>query len=77
MATTASPRDTVLGSMLIVGVMAFLSGVFLMAGVQKCLQGDRIYLVLFAEIPLFGAVIVLHVRRALNALSDRQAPPAS
>ena len=67
---TASPRDIVIGGIIVISAMSFLSGVFLMVGVEKLVRHDQIYILVFLLIPFFIFAAGLHVRRILKALTE-------
>jgi len=64
-----SPRDTVLAGIIVLISMSFLSGIFLMRGVQEAARGDFMWS--FLVIPLLGLAIALHIRRILKAVSPK------
>ena len=66
-----SPRDIVIGGIIVISSMSFLSGVFLMIGIDKLARHDQTYILVFLLIPLFIFAAALHVRRILKALVEQ------
>ena len=65
---TASPRDVALGGIIALVSMSFLTGVFLMTGIQQWLRNDPLYIGAIIVIPLLIFAAVLNARRILKAV---------
>ena len=63
--SASSVRSTVIGSIVLISSMAFVSGVFLMSGLNGMMSGQRGYAGLIALTPSFILVIVLHARQII------------
>ena len=67
--STSSVRSTVIGSIVLISSMGFVSGVFLMSGIYSLMIGNWGYAIQIALIPLFILVIVLHAKRIIAQIA--------
>jgi len=65
---SGSPRDAALGGIIALVSMSFLTGVFLMVGLQQWLRNDPLYIAAIVVIPLLIFAAVLNARRILKAV---------
>jgi len=65
---SGSPRDAALGGIIALVSMSFLTGVFLMVGLQQWLRNDPLYIAAIVVIPLLIFAAVLNARRILKVV---------
>ena len=66
---TSSARSTVTRSIVLIAMMGFLSGIFLISAVSNVVRGQWMYALQLALIPLFVFAIVLHARVILRQIT--------
>jgi hypothetical protein len=66
---TASPRDRVLGNIIAIVSVSFITGVFFMQGIVNAVRGERFLTWLFFLcLPFFAFAIVVLARRILSEI---------
>ena len=66
---SGSPRNTALAGIIALVSMSFLSGLFLMIGIQQWLRHDPLYVGAVIVIPLLIVAAVLNARRILKVVA--------
>jgi hypothetical protein len=66
--STSSARSAVLGGIIAVASMSFLTGMFFIIGVQKLVQHDFLSILYVLLLPFMIFAAALNVRRILRAI---------
>jgi hypothetical protein len=65
---TPSPRDVVLGQIIVLVGISFFLGIFFVQGVANAVRGDRVAWLFFLSLPILAFSIVLVSRRILREI---------